>query len=139
MGISCEDKIIVLCSLFLLLCSCRTKYITNEVPVMVEHTTMQHTTDIVRDTLIMRDSVYHYVQGDTTIIEKWHTLQNVNNVVRVDTVREVREVPVTVKQTEVREVNVLKWWQKALMWAGGILMVALVVMGIVIARRISKI
>ena len=131
--------IAIVCVLFLLLCSCRTKYVTTEVPVMVEHTTMQHTTDIVRDTLIMRDSVYHYVQGDTTVIERWHTLQNVNNVVRVDTVREVREVPVTVRETVTKEVNVLRWWQKGLMWAGGILMVALVVMGVVIARRISKI
>lgn len=136
---SIKKVIAIVCLLFLLLCSCRTRYITTEVPVMVEHTTMQHTTDIVRDTLIMRDSVYHYVQGDTTVIERWHTLQNVNNVVRVDTVVEYKEKPVTVTRTEVREVNVLKWWQKALMWAGGLLMVALVVLGVVIARRISKI
>ena len=120
--------------LFLILClvlfdGCRgTKTITErvEVPVVVtqEHHTESVKVDHVRDTLIQRDSVYYYVKGDTVRIEKWHYLQGTTNVVRVDTLIKVDSVQVPVEvvrqTTEVKEVNVLKWWQKGLMWAGGI-------------------
>ena len=121
--------------LFLILClvltldGCRgTKTITErvEVPVVVtqEHHTESVKVDHVRDTLIQRDSVYYYVKGDTVRIERWHYLQGTTNVVRVDTLIKVDSVQVPVEvvrqTTEIKEVNVLKWWQKGLMWAGGI-------------------
>lgn len=121
--------------LFLILClvltldGCRgTKTITErvEVPVVVtqEHHTESVKVDHVRDTLIQRDSVYYFVKGDTVRIEKWHYLQGTTNVVRVDTLIKVDSVQVPVEvvrqTTEIKEVNVLKWWQKGLMWAGGI-------------------
>lgn len=127
--------------LFLILClvltldGCRgTKTITErvEVPVVVtqEHHTESVKVDHVRDTLIQRDSVYYYVKGDTVRIEKWHYLQGTTNVVRVDTLIKVDSVQVPVEvvrqTTEIKEVNVLKWWQKGLMWAGGIGIVLLV-------------
>ncbi len=101
-------------------CSCRTIEVTKEVPVITEHTTVQKHTDIVRDTLMMRDSVYHYVQGDTVIIEKWHHAVNINKVVVADTIRDTIPKIVTVSKTDIREVNKLHWWQKVLMWLGGI-------------------
>ena len=79
-----------------------------------------HHTDIVRDTLLMRDSVYHFVQGDTCIIERWHHTVKVERVMVADTIRDSVPVVVTQRVTEVREVNSLRWWQSALMWAGGI-------------------
>ena len=126
--------------LFLILClvltlGCRgTKTITErvEVPVVVtqEHHTESVKVDHVRDTLIQRDSVYYYVKGDTVRIEKWHYLQGTTNVVRVDTLIKVDSVQVPVEvvrqTTEIKEVNVLKWWQKGLMWAGGIGIILLV-------------
>ena len=111
--------IAVVCILVLLLASgCKTRYVTQEVAVPVEHTTETVRVDIVRDTVRWHDSVYHYVQGDTVIIERWHTLQNTNHVTKVDTVVEYKEKPVTLTRTELREVNVLKWWQKLLMCVG---------------------
>lgn len=100
--------------------SCRTIEVTKEVPVITEHTSVQHHTDIIRDTLMMRDSIYHYVQGDTVIIERWHRTVNVNKIVVADTIRDTIPQVVTVSKTEIREVNKLRWWQKALMWLGAI-------------------
>ena len=120
---------LILC-LVLLLDGCRgTKTITErvEVPVVVtqEHHTESVKVDHVRDTLIQRDSVYYYVKGDTVRIEKWHYLQGTTNVVRVDTLIKVDsvQVPVVTERlvTQIEKVEKpLKWWQKGLMWAGGI-------------------
>lgn len=98
---------------------CRTIEVTKEVPVVTEHTTEHHHTDIVRDTLMMRDSIYHYVQGDTVIIEKWHHTINVNKMIVADTIRDTIPKVVTVTRTEIKQVEKpLHWWQKALMFIG---------------------
>jgi len=39
-----------------------------------------------------------------------------------DTVRDTVPVVTEVTHTEVKEVNVLRWWQTALMWMGGVLL-----------------
>ena len=112
----------LICLCITLLTGCKTRYITQEVPVVLHDrdsiVSVQHIH--THDTLIMRDSVTTYIKGDTVHLEKWHYLQSVNNVARVDTVYKDRnvEVPVTVTKTEVREVNKIHWWQKALMWLG---------------------
>lgn len=114
-----------------------------EVPVVVtqEHTIESVKIDHVRDTLIQRDSIYHYVQGDTTIIERWHHTQGVTNIYKVDTLHIYDSVPypVTTTQikevTKVQEVNVLKWWQKLFIAIGGIAIVALGLFG---AFRMGK-
>ena len=134
-----KKVIAIVCTLFLLLMSCKTIEVVKEVPIPIEHTTETVKVDIVRDTLFRHDSVTTFIKGDTTIIERWHTLQDVNHYTKSDTVVEYREKPVTVTQTVTKEVNKLKWWQKTLMWSGGILIAAIVALGIIIARRISKI
>lgn len=105
----------------IMLCGgCRTIEVTREVPVVTEHTTEHHHTDIVRDTLYHRDSIYHYVQGDTVIIERWHHTVNINKVVVADTIRDTIPKIVTVTEVKTREVEKpMHWWQKALMWLGG--------------------
>lgn len=120
----------VMLLLFAVVSSCKTRYITTEVPVVVEHTSVQHHTDIVRDTLLMRDSVWHYVQGDTCIIERWHHAVKVERVLVADTIRDTIPQVVTQRIAEVREVNVLRWWQSALMWMG---MAAMLLVGIWLA------
>ena len=114
------------CVLISLLTGCKTRYITTEVPVVVhERDSIVKVQQIhTHDTLMVRDSVYTFVKGDTILIEKWHQLQAINHVARVDTVYKDRnvEVPVTVTKTEVKEVNHLHWWQQALMWMGGALL-----------------
>ena len=114
-----------------------------EVPVVVtqEHTIESVKIDHVRDTLIQRDSVYHYIKGDTIVIERWHHTQGTTTTTRVDTLHIYDSVPYPVETThetivtKIQEVNVLKWWQKLLMVAGGI---ALVVVGLLGAYRIGK-
>ena len=114
-----------------------------EVPVVVtqEHTIESVKIDHVRDTLIQRDSVYHYIKGDTMVIERWHHTQGTTTTTRVDTLHIYDSVPYPVETThetivtKIQEVNVLKWWQKLLMVAGGI---ALVVFGFGIAYKIGK-
>ena len=97
-----------------LLSGCRTTEVVREVPVVVEHTTTQHHTDIVRDTLLMRDSVYHYIKGDTTIIERWHHVIDVNKMIRTDTIHDT--IPQVVTATKVvtkTEPRAVQWWQVA--------------------------
>lgn len=115
---------LLICLCLTLLSGCRTRYITQEIPVVVHDrdsiVSVQHIH--THDTLMVRDSVYHYFKGDTMIIERWHNMQAINHYAKTDTLwREKQvEVPVTIKETEVREVNKLHWWQKLLMWCGGI-------------------
>jgi hypothetical protein len=112
----------LICLCITLLSGCRTRYITQEVPVVLHDrdsvVSVQHIH--THDTLMMRDSVTTFIKGDTIRIERWHTLQAVNYIARIDTLWRERivEQPVEVKTTEVREVNRLKWWQTALMWCG---------------------
>lgn len=114
-----------------------------EVPVVVtqEHTIESVKIDHVRDTLIQRDSIYHYIKGDTTIIERWHHTQGQSIITRVDTLHVYDSVPYPVTTTQIKEVtkveevNVLRWWQKLLMGIGGI---SLVVLGLLGAYRIGK-
>lgn len=101
-----------------LLSGCSPRIVEIEKPVIVENTHTQHHTDIVRDTLVWRDSVYHFVKGDTVVIEKWHHTERIERVGISDTLRDTIPKVVTVTETKIREVNVLRWWQSALMWAG---------------------
>lgn len=114
-----------------------TKTITERVEVPVVATQEHHTESVkidhVRDTLIQRDSVCHYIQGDTVRIERWHYVQGTTNVVRVDTVHKTDsvQVPVVTTQTIEKRVEVprpLSWWQKTLMIIGGSSLIALLLL-----------
>ncbi len=135
----------LLACLLISLCACKSGHevIKEQVPVVVtqEHHTESVRVDIVRDTIHQRDSIYHYIKGDTTIIERWHYYTNNNQQVRVDTLVKVDSVQVPVEVvrvkevTKVEEVNRLKWWQRLLMGIGGL---ALIAVGIMTAYKIGK-
>lgn len=121
--------------LLITLCSCKAQKVVErvEVPVVVtqEHTIEHTKIDHVRDTLIQRDSVYYYVNGDTVRIEKWHYLQGSNNVLRVDTLHVYDSVPYPVEVvrevTNIEEVEKpLTWWQKTKMGLGTMMLILLV-------------
>lgn len=171
MSNECDNPTIKGCSelivAFLLICfsisvccvGCKPqKEIVSEViekPVIVtqEHHTESVRVDIVRDTIKMRDSVvyrdsvYHYIKGDTTIIERWHYVTNNhhytdnNNKVRVDTLFKVDSVQVPVEVirtkevTKIQEVNRLKWWQKMMIGIGGL---AIIAVGLMVAYKVGK-
>ena len=119
-----------------LLSGCSPKVVEVEKPVIVEQTHTQYHTDIVRDTLVWRDSVYHFVKGDTCIIERWHHTERIERVGISDTLRDTIPRIVTVTETRIVEKNVLRWWQKALMFAGIVGIVFIVVI-IALKRHIK--
>ncbi len=123
----------LLACLVITLCGCKSQKevqverVEVPVPIVQEHTIESVKIDHVRDTLVQRDSIFHYVKGDTVLIEKWHWLQGSTNAVRVDTLIkwDSIEVPVEVVRektrtvTQINEVEKpLRWWQQALMWMG---------------------
>lgn len=115
---------------------CSPRIVEVERPVVVEQTHTQTHTDIVRDTLIWRDSVYHYVQGDTVRIERWHHSIAVNKVIVADTIRDTIPKVVTVTRTERVEVErKASLIERALMWAGGI---GVAVTALLVAARIKR-
>ena len=133
----------LLVCLLISLCACKSGHevIKEQVPVVVtqEHHTESVRVDIVRDTIHQRDSIYHYIKGDTTIIERWHYYTNNNQQLRVDTLIKLDsvQVPVVTERivTKMQEVNRLKWWQKLLMGIGGL---ALIAVGIMTAYKMGK-
>lgn len=117
---------LLICLCITLLSGCKTRYITQEVPVIV------HDKDSIvkvqqihtHDTLRQRDSVVTIMLGDTILIEKWHNTQIINHINRIDTLVQTQyiEKPITVTKTEIKEVNKLHWWQSAFAWVGGVVL-----------------
>lgn len=86
-----------------------------------------------RDSVVVRDSVFVMLRGDTVIREAWRIRERVSLVhdtvrigsgfsaerIRLDSVR-VPEI-VTVEKVVTREVEKkLNWWRKCFLWTGGV-------------------
>ena len=109
--------------LLLSMCACKTQYKVVEVPRVVTQTNVEHHTNIVRDTLLRRDSVIIVQRGDTVYHETWHHLQAINRTYIADTVRDTIPQIVTVTKTEIKEVEKkLSKWQQLKMQLNGWLM-----------------
>lgn len=131
--------ILALVVLAVVLCGCRTKYITEteykEVPVAMHDTVQSH--DTLKtiawriDTTIVKDSVYFAVKGDTVFKERYKNKWRIQVV--HDTISKVVKIPVEVVRTRtktktvVKEVNRIYWWQKVLMLIGGASLIYLLV------------
>ena len=124
----CASAVAVILALVVLavvLCGCKTKYITEteykEVPVVMHDTVVKNIWSI--DTTIVKDSVYFAVKGDTVFKEKYNTKWRIK--VAHDTINKVVTIPVEVVRTRtktktvVKEVNRIYLWQKVLMLIGG--------------------
>lgn len=132
-GVACSVSVlIVLILLFILLCCSCTKRIYEtqyvEQPVYL-HDTLRSTI-YSHDTTIVKDSVYFAVKGDTIVRERYNAIERIK--VAHDTIMRLVEKPVEVvreKNVEKQvEVNRIYWWQKVLMWMGGIGVVVVVIM-----------
>lgn len=118
------------------ICSCSKKvYVPVERTRTVTDSTFIHRADSLtrllhtRDTLVIRDSIVTRITGDTIIKEAWRTRDRVSiirDTVRIgngfelqqlhrDTIREPKIIEVE-KRVEVRAP--LRWYQRALQWAG---------------------
>ena len=135
-GVACSVSVLIVLLLLLLLlcCACtkkvyETKYI--ETPVYF-HDTLNKVV-YSHDTTIVKDSVYFAINGDTIVRERYNTIERIK--VAHDTIMRFVEKPVEVvreKNVEKQvEVNRIYWWQKLLMWMGGI---GLVVIGIILVK-----
>lgn len=124
----CASAVAVILALVVLavvLCGCKTKYITEteykEVPVVMHDTVAKNIWRI--DTTIVKDSVYFAVNGDTVFKERYNTKWRIK--VAHDTISKVVTIPVEVVRTRtktktvVKEVNRIYLWQKVLMLIGG--------------------
>lgn len=116
----------------LLITSCTTtKYIEKpidrvvEVPVEVIKKEYIHDTKI--DSVFIRDSIDRWHNGDTFYIYKERTkfkyLNKIDTIIKTDTISKTIEV---INEKRV-EVNHIKWWQKTLMWLGGLMILLSVV------------
>ena len=121
----------------LLLCSCKsTKYI--EVPVEVEKVRIEYVDKFQKDSIDTRDSIYVadsvfiYVKGDTvTKMQKSYIYKDkivYKDKLVTDTVCKVDSIPYIKTVDKIVEVNVVKSWQRILMWIGGI--VCLYILGV---------
>lgn len=142
----CASAVAVILALVMLavvLCGCRTKYITEteykEVPVVMHDTVQSH--DTLKtiawriDTTIVKDSVYFAVKGDTVFKERYSTRWRIKMV--HDTIFTVsdkwahEEKPVEAKhntdKSDTKVVHSLYWWQKVLMLIGGASLICLFV------------
>ena len=139
-GVACSVSVLIVLLLLLLLlcCSCtkrvyETQYV--EKPVYL-HDTLRSTI-YTHDTTIVKDSVFFAVNGDTIVRERYNTIERIK--VAHDTIMRFLEKPVEVvreKNVEKQvEVNRIYWWQKVLMWMGGI---GVVVIGILIYSKLRK-
>ena len=139
-GVACSVSvmIVLLFLLLLLCCSCtkrvyETQYI--EQPVYL-HDTLRSTI-YSHDTTIVKDSVFFAINGDTIFRERYNTIERIK--VAHDTIMRFVEKPVEVVSTKQVckqvEVNRIYWWQKLLMWMGGI---GVVVVGIMVNKLVDK-
>ena len=139
-GVACSVSVMIVLLLLLLLlcCSCtkriyETKYV--EQPVYL-HDTLRSTI-YSHDTTIVKDSIFFAIKGDTIVREKYNTIERIK--VAHDTIMRFVEKPVEVVSTKEVckqvEVNRIYWWQKLLMWMGGI---GVLVVGIMVNKMVNK-
>lgn len=112
-------------ALFLSACT-TTRYI--EVPVEIEKIKTEYIINHRVDSIYERDSTDRYSKNDTIFIYK----EKVKNryIYKTDTIVRTDSIPYVVETqiTTTKEVNVLKWYQKALMYLGLCTLGALVFM-----------
>lgn len=112
-------NIFIILLLSLIAVSCRTVRVIEEVPIETIKT--EYITNHVYDSIYVKDSIDRWVNGDTIFLYKYHTAYKYRD--RVDTLIVRDTIPKIVKLETTKEikVNEIYWWQKVLMWLGGVL------------------
>lgn len=108
-----------LCTLLLIMIISSCKTTTKVVEIPVETIKKEYIHDTKIDSVYIRDSIDRWQKGDTLYITKWHTkykyINKVDTIVKTDSIPKIMTI-----EKEVR-VNHVYWWQKTLMWLGGIM------------------
>lgn len=115
----------------LMISACKTTTKIVEVPVEVVKKEYIHDTKI--DSVYIRDSVDRWQKGDTLYITKWYTKFKYIN--KVDTIIKTDSIPKILSVVKEVEVNHIYWWQKVLMWVGGILSICIIIS---LIRKLKK-
>ena len=124
-------KLVFIMLAILMLSACKTTTKIVEVPVEVVKKEYIYDTKI--DSVYIRDSVDRWQKGDTLYITKWHTKFKYIN--KVDTIVKTDSIPKIVPVVKEVEVNHIYWWQKVLMWVGGILSICIIIS---LIRKLKK-
>ena len=139
-GVACSVSVMIVLILLLLLlcCSCTKRiYETQYVDQPVYFHDTLNKVVYSHDTTIVKDSIYFAINGDTIVHERYNTIERIK--VAHDTIMRFVEKPVEVVSTKEVckqvEVNRIYWWQKLLMWMGGI---GVVVVGIMVNKVVNK-
>lgn len=93
-----------------------TRYIDKIIPVETVRT--EYVNQLYKDSIFVHDSIDRYISGDTVYQYKYKYVYKYLN--RTDTVIKIDSIPkiVTIKETQIKEVNKIKWWQHILMYSG---------------------
>lgn len=123
-------KILFIIPILILLAACKPIKEIIEVPVEVIKKEYIH--DTRTDSIYIKDSIDRYIKGDTVFIYKERTKFRYIN--KTDTILKTDTVPKILVKTTVKEVEVnhIKWYQKLLMWVGGIM--SLILTGYIIYK-----
>lgn len=128
----------VILLLFAVVSSCKTKYVTTEVPVELHDTITAIKTVHSVDTIerVERIHIFDTMYIDTSTIatlgmptlrhEREKLIDNTSKQSHhgdtTNIIERIIEKPVIVREKEYVETNVLHWWQTALMWLGGVML-----------------
>lgn len=120
-----KEKILLLfIAISALLTGCKT---VEYVPVIEHRTDTTFITKWQRDSVWLHDSIRIAEKGDSIIIERWHT-KYVEKQMH-DTIYQSKtdSIPIPYPVTEYVEKS-LSWWQRTQMYAGDVLLIALMIL-----------
>ena len=119
------------------LTSCRTvKYIdrtvidSTEIEVPITNTKIEYRDRFIYDSIYVHDYIFTLIKGDTVYVSKNKETNRLVNktdtIIKTDTIKIPVEITKTVTKTEiqVKETNILYWWQKSLIYLGLIVLIS---------------
>lgn len=119
------------------LTSCRAvKYIdrtvidSTEIEVPITNTKIEYRDRFIYDSIYVHDSIFTLIKGDTVYVSKNKETNRLVNktdtIIKTDTIKIPVEITKTVTKTEiqVKETNILYWWQKSLIYLGLIVLIS---------------
>ena len=119
------------------LTSCRAvKYIdrtvidSTKIEVPITNTKIEYRDRFIYDSIYVHDSIFTLIKGDTVYVSKNKETNRLVNkadtIIKTDTIKIPVEITKTVTKTEiqVKETNILYWWQKSLMYLGFIVLIS---------------
>ena len=132
--------IIPILLLLFVFCACRTqRHVQTEYVYIERNDSLKHLSQRIdsllrettkRDSIHEKDSVAVVIKGDTVMIDRWHTVYKESSNYNSQKEKEIIHDTIYQTHTEyidryiekevIQEVNKLYWWQKTLMWIGGI-------------------